>query len=65
MKIGLFAMGSNRMASGALLRSVAAHAERLGVATRWVPELVVLLDQYASKYPYALDRQLPAPTKSY
>lgn len=62
MKIGIFAMGSNRMAGGALLKSVAAHAERLGVATLWVPEHVVLLDQYASKYPYSLDGQLPAPT---
>ncbi len=62
MKIGLFAMGSNRMAGGALLKSVAAHAERLGVATLWVPEHVVLLDQYASKYPYSLDGQLPAAT---
>src|ERR1700730_14061127 len=62
MKIGLFAMGTNRMAGGALLRSVAANAERLGVATLWVPEHVVLIDQYASKYPYSLDGQLPAPT---
>lgn len=64
MKIGLFAMGTNRMAGGALLRSVAAHAERLGVATLWVPEHVVLLDQYASKYPYSLDGHLPAPTNA-
>ena len=62
MKIGLFAMGTNRMAGGALLRAVATHAERLGVATLWVPEHVVLLDQYASKYPYSTDGQLPAPT---
>ncbi len=60
MKIGVFAMGTNRMAGGALLRSVAAHAERLGVATLWVPEHVVLIDQYASKYPYSTDGQLPA-----
>ena len=62
MKIGIFAMGTNRMAGGALLRSLAANAERLGVATLWVPEHVVLLDQYASKYPYSQDGQLPAPT---
>ena len=62
MKIGIFAMGTNRMAGGALLRSFAANAERLGVATLWVPEHVVLIDQYASKYPYSQDGQLPAPT---
>ena len=64
MKIGLFAMGTNRMAGGALLRSVAANAERLGVATLWVPEHVVLIDQYASKYPYSLDGQLPGATSA-
>jgi probable F420-dependent oxidoreductase len=64
MKIGLFAMGTNRMAGGALLRSVAANAERLGVATLWVPEHVVLIDQYASKYPYSADGQLPAATNA-
>src|SRR5579863_4174135 len=64
MKIGLFAMGTNRMAGGALLRSVAANAERLGVATLWVPEHVVLIDQYASKYPYSLDGQLPGTTSA-
>jgi len=62
MKIGIFAMGTNRMAGGNLLRSLAANAERLGVATLWVPEHVVLLDQYSSKYPYSQDGQLPAPT---
>src|SRR6267143_5484936 len=50
------------MAGGALMRSIASNAERLGVATLWVPEHVVLLDQYASKYPYSQDGQLPAPT---
>jgi probable F420-dependent oxidoreductase len=64
MKIGLFAMGTNRMAGGALLRSVAANAERLGVSTLWVPEHVVLIDEYASKYPYSSDGQLPAATNS-
>ena len=62
MKIGLFAVGTNRMAGGGLLRAVAAHAERLGVATLWVPEHVVLLDQYASRYPYADNGQIPAPS---
>ena len=62
MKIGLFAMGTPRMAGGALLRTVATHAERLGFSTLWVPEHVVLLDKYSSRYPYTQDGQLPAPT---
>jgi alkanesulfonate monooxygenase SsuD/methylene tetrahydromethanopterin reductase-like flavin-dependent oxidoreductase (luciferase family) len=51
MKIGLFTVGTPKMAGGALLRTVAVNAERLGIETLWVPEHVVLLDQYASKYP--------------
>src|ERR1700746_2150119 len=64
MKIGLFAVGTPLMAGGALLRAVAQHAERLGISTLWVPEHVVLLDKYASKYPYSDDGQLPAPTNA-
>jgi alkanesulfonate monooxygenase SsuD/methylene tetrahydromethanopterin reductase-like flavin-dependent oxidoreductase (luciferase family) len=64
MKIGLFAIGTGKMAGGGLLRTVAADAERVGVATLWVPEHVVLLDQYASKYPYSTDGALPAQTNA-
>jgi len=64
MKIGLFAVGAPKMAGGSLLRTVALNAERLGVATLWVPEHVVLLDKYASKYPYSQDGALPAPTNA-
>ncbi|MBV8453642.1 MAG: LLM class F420-dependent oxidoreductase [Deltaproteobacteria bacterium] len=64
MKVGLFAPGTPRMAGGALLRAVAVNAERLGISTLWVPEHVVLLDKYASKYPYSDDGQLPAPTNA-
>lgn len=64
MKIGLFTIGTGKMAGGALLRAVAINAERLGVATLWVPEHVVLIDKYASKYPYTQDGRLPAPTNA-
>jgi probable F420-dependent oxidoreductase len=64
MKIGLFAIGTGKMAGGGLLKIVAADAERVGVATLWVPEHVVLLDQYASKYPYSTDGALPAQTNA-
>jgi probable F420-dependent oxidoreductase len=50
------------MAGGASLRALAVNAERLGISTLWVPEHVVLLDKYISKYPYSDDGQLPAPT---
>ena len=64
MKIGLFAVGTPRMAGGGLLKSVALNAERLGISTLWVPEHVVLLDKYASHYPYSDNGQLPAPTNA-
>jgi probable F420-dependent oxidoreductase len=64
MKVGLFAVGTPRMAGGALLRALAVNAERLGISTLWVPEHVVLLDKYASRYPYSEDGQLPAPTNA-
>jgi probable F420-dependent oxidoreductase len=46
----------------ALLKAYASNAERLGFSTIWVPEHVVLVDKYASKYPYSGDGVLPAPT---
>src|SRR5215469_16316050 len=64
MKIGLFAVGTPRMTGGALLRALAVNAELLGISTLWVPEHVVLLDKYSSKYPYSDDGQLPAPTNA-
>jgi probable F420-dependent oxidoreductase len=64
MKIGIFAMGTGKMVGGALLKTLAAEAERVGVATLWVPEHVVLLDQYVSKYPYSADGALPAQTNA-
>jgi probable F420-dependent oxidoreductase len=64
MKIGLFAIGTGRMAGGGLLKAVATNAERVGFSTLWVPEHVVLLDRYASKYPYSADGTLPAQTNA-
>lgn len=64
MKIGIFAMGTGKMVGGALLKTLAAEAERVGVATLWVPEHVVLLDKYVSKYPYSADGALPAQTNA-
>jgi probable F420-dependent oxidoreductase len=62
MKIGILAVASRKMAGGELLKTIAVTAERLGVATLWAPEHVVLLDRYESKYPYAADGRFAAPT---
>ena len=60
MKIGLFAIVPARTNVMALHKAFAANAERLGFSTLWVPEHVVLLDRYASRYPYSQDGVLPA-----
>lgn len=62
MKVGLFAMFSGRSGGMDLMKTFAAKAEQLGFSTLWVPEHVVLLDKYASRYPYQEDGVLPAPT---
>ena len=46
----------------AITKAYASNAERLGFSTLWVPEHVVLVDKYASKYPYSGDGVLPAAT---
>jgi probable F420-dependent oxidoreductase len=62
MKVGLFGLGSGRLARIELIRTVAVHTERLGFSTLWVPEHVVLLDSYASRYPYTDRGQFPMAT---
>jgi probable F420-dependent oxidoreductase len=46
----------------AVMKALAESAERAGFSTLWAPEHVVLLDSYASRYPYREDGTLPAPT---
>jgi len=63
MRIGFFAIGIGRLTTPDWIRAVATNAERLGFASLWAPEHVVLLDRYASKYPYS-SGEFPAPTDS-
>jgi alkanesulfonate monooxygenase SsuD/methylene tetrahydromethanopterin reductase-like flavin-dependent oxidoreductase (luciferase family) len=60
MKIGFFSVGIGPTTEPNLLRVAATTAERLGFATLWAPEHVVLVNQYASKYPYS-SGEFPAP----
>ena len=62
MKIGFFAVGIGATVEPAVLRAVAIAAERLGFATLWAPEHVVLVEHYASKYPYS-SGQFPGGSK--
>jgi probable F420-dependent oxidoreductase len=60
MKVGYFAVGIGPTANPEFVRAVATTAERLGFSTIWAPEHVVLLEEYASKYPYSSGK-FPAP----
>lgn len=60
MKVGFFAVGIGATSEPEALRAVATAAERLGFATLWAPEHVVLVEQYASRYPYS-DGRFPGP----
>ena len=60
MQVGYFAVGIGPTVDPEWVRTVATTAERLGFSTIWAPEHVVLLEQYASKYPYSSGK-FPAP----
>jgi probable F420-dependent oxidoreductase len=60
MEIGYFAVGIGSTVNPEPVRTVATTAERLHFSTIWAPEHVVLLDQYASKYPYSAG-EFPVP----
>ena len=61
MQVGYFSVGIGPTVDPEWVRTVATTAERLGFSTIWAPEHVVLLEQYASKYPYS-SGDFPAPT---
>src|SRR5690348_1247223 len=56
MKIGFFAVGIGATVEPGVVRAAAMATERLGFATLWAPEHVVLVEEYASKYPYSSGR---------
>jgi probable F420-dependent oxidoreductase len=63
MDIGYFALGIGPLCDPAWIKPVAMTAERLGYSSIWAPEHVVLLEQYASKYPYSAG-EFPMPTST-
>lgn len=62
MKIGFFAVGIGAAVAPEAVRAVAMAAERLGFATLWAPEHVVLVEEYASRYPYSSGGLFPGGT---
>jgi probable F420-dependent oxidoreductase len=63
MKVGYFSVGVGPTTNPQWLRTVATTAERLGFATIWAPEHVVLVEEYTSRYPYT-SGQLPGPANA-
>jgi probable F420-dependent oxidoreductase len=59
MKIGAFVPLGAYNANAALLRAAGPALEERGFESVWVPEHVVLFDDYESQYPYADDGRFP------
>ncbi len=59
MKIGIFLPTFDAGLTPATLRVLAETAEAVGASSLWAAEHVVLVDAYASRYPYADDGRLP------
>jgi len=61
MKLGMLTLGIGSATQPGIIRKVAEHAERVGVATVWAPEHIVLFDEHESKYPYSPEGKFPLP----
>ena len=59
MDIGLFVPLTAFNANAAFLRALGPAAEERGFESIWLPEHVVLFDDYESSYPYAEDGKFP------
>lgn len=64
MDLGLFAPTANPFSTPDWLTALGRHAEERGWSSIWVPEHVVLFDEYTSSYPYSPDGKIPAPPGS-
>src|SRR6516165_4077632 len=60
MKIGVFAALASPLATAEYVRTLAEGAERRNFHSLWLPEHVVLFDEYVSRYPYSPDGRIPA-----
>jgi probable F420-dependent oxidoreductase len=61
MRFGLHALGIGTGARRDVIDAVAATAEAAGFATLWAGEHVVMVDEPASRYPYADDGRIAVP----
>lgn len=58
MRVGLFAPVTSAYATPEYLAVLGPTAEERGLSSLWVPEHVVLFDDYSSRYPYAEDGRM-------
>ena len=59
MDVGVFVPLGNGNATAEILRAVGREIEDRGFESIWVPEHVVLFDEYESAYPYSPDGRFP------
>ena len=59
MDVGVFVPLGNGNASPDIVRAVGTQVEERGFESIWVPEHVVLFDEYDSSYPYSPDGKFP------
>ena len=59
MDVGVFVPLGNGNATAEILRAVGRETEDRGFESIWVPEHVVLFEDYESSYPYAADGKFP------
>ncbi|QXC59984.1 LLM class F420-dependent oxidoreductase [Aquihabitans sp. G128] len=59
MDVGVFVPLGNGNASAEIVRAVGREVEDRGFESIWVPEHVVLFDEYESSYPYSPDGKFP------
>jgi probable F420-dependent oxidoreductase len=64
MRLGLHALGIGTGARREVIDAVAAGAEAVGFATLWAGEHVVMVDDGASRYPYAPDGRIAVPAQA-
>jgi probable F420-dependent oxidoreductase len=64
MDVGVFVPLGNGNATPEILRAVGTKVEERGFESIWVPEHVVLFEQYQSSYPYSPDGKFPGSADS-
>lgn len=61
MQVGLHALGIGAGANRSVIDAVAVAAESCGFSTLWSGEHVVMVDSFASRYPYSADGRIAVP----